>query len=43
MCEVSRGESALNAPLECPPQCGDCITHSDETSMNCPGDARLFK
>jgi hypothetical protein len=42
VCEVSRGESALNAPLECPPQCGDGIAQSGETSMNCPGDVRLF-
>lgn len=25
VCEVGRGESAVNAPLDCPPQCGDGI------------------
>jgi hypothetical protein len=43
VCEVSRGESAVNAPLECTPQCGDGMAQTDETSMNCPGDVRLFK
>ena len=43
VCEVSRGESALNAPLDCPPKCGDGVAQSDETSMNCPGDVRLFQ
>jgi hypothetical protein len=43
VCEVSRGESAVNAPLECPPQCGDGIAQTGETSMNCPGDVRLIQ
>ncbi len=43
VCEVSRGESAVNAPLECPPQCGDGVAQTGETSMNCPGDVRLFQ
>ena len=42
VCEVSRGESAADSP-ECMPQCGDGIAQSGETSMNCPGDVRLFQ
>jgi hypothetical protein len=43
VCEVSRGESAANAPEDCPPQCGDGIAQTGESSMNCPGDVRLFQ
>ncbi len=43
VCEVSRGESAVNAPLECTPTCGDGIAQAGENSMNCPGDVRLFQ
>ena len=42
VCEVSRGESAADAPGECMPQCGDGVAQTGETSMNCPGDVRLF-
>ena len=42
VCEVSRGESSANSP-ECMPQCGDGIAQTGETSMNCPGDVRLFQ
>ncbi|HEU0157534.1 MAG TPA: hypothetical protein VFQ82_15795 [Stellaceae bacterium] len=43
VCEVGRGESAANAPLDCPPQCGDGTAQTGESSMNCPGDVRLFQ
>ncbi len=44
VCEVSRGESRRQrARIECPPQCGDGIAQTGETSMNCPGDVRLFQ
>ncbi len=42
VCEVSRGESAVNAP-ECLPTCGNGIADANETSLNCPGDVRLFQ
>ena len=42
VCEVSRGESAANSS-DCPTQCGDGVAQSDETSLNCPGDVRLFQ
>jgi hypothetical protein len=41
VCEVSRGESSIDAP-ECLPTCGDGIAQAGENSMNCPGDVRLF-
>jgi hypothetical protein len=41
VCEVSRGESAVNAP-ECLPTCGNGTADANETSLNCPGDVRLF-
>jgi hypothetical protein len=49
VCEVSRGESAADTdippgiPNDCMPQCGDGIAQTGETSMNCPGDVRLFQ
>jgi hypothetical protein len=43
VCEVSRGESFINDSLDCLPQCGDGIVQNGETSMNCPGDVRLFQ
>lgn len=42
VCEVSRGESAVNSP-ECLPTCGDGIAEAGENSLNCPGDVRLFQ
>ncbi len=42
VCEVSRGESAADSP-DCPSKCGDGVAQSDENSMNCPGDVRLFQ
>ena len=42
VCEVSRGESAADSP-ECMPQCGDGMAQTGETSINCPGDVRLFQ
>jgi hypothetical protein len=42
VCEVSRGESFINAP-ECLPTCGNGIADANETSLNCPGDVRLFQ
>ena len=42
VCEVSRGESFVDAP-ECLPTCGDGIAQAGENSMNCPGDVRLFQ
>jgi hypothetical protein len=42
VCEVSRGESSIDAP-ECLPTCGNGIADANETSLNCPGDVRLFK
>ncbi len=45
VCEVSRGESAADPdiPNDCPALCGDGIAQSNENSMNCPGDVRLFQ
>ncbi|HWY49369.1 MAG TPA: hypothetical protein VNX70_18420 [Bryobacteraceae bacterium] len=41
VCEVSRGETFANSP-DCLPTCGNGIADPGETSMNCPGDVRLF-
>lgn len=41
VCEVSRGESSLNAPSDCPATCGDGVAQPGETTQNCPGDVRL--
>ncbi len=43
VCEVSRGESALNAPLNVRRHVETASLRADETSMNCPGDVRLFQ
>lgn len=41
VCEVSRGESWLNAPSDCLATCGDGVAQDGETTFNCPGDVRL--
>jgi hypothetical protein len=43
VCEVSRGESSVTDPDDCPPLCGDGIAQAGENSLNCPGDVRLFQ
>lgn len=45
VCEVSRGESASdpNVPNDCLPTCGNGIAEGNKTSLNCPGDVRLFQ
>jgi hypothetical protein len=42
VCEASRGENALNSGGDCVPTCGNAIANLGETSLNCPGDVRLF-
>lgn len=41
VCDVSRGDTFANSP-DCLPTCGNGIADPGETSMNCPGDVRLF-
>lgn len=44
VCEVSRGESAADPDSpECLPTCGNGVADAGETSLNCPGDVRLFQ
>ena len=38
VCEVSRGEDATTAPMDCAATCGDGIAQSGETNVSCPGD-----
>jgi hypothetical protein len=38
VCEVSRGEDAATAPMDCPVHCGDGVAQPGETNAQCPGD-----
>jgi hypothetical protein len=40
VCEVSRGETHANSPMDCGPTCGDTICQIGETTQSCPGDCR---
>ena len=42
VCECSRGENASNSAGDCLPTCGNGVADLGETSLNCPGDLRLF-
>jgi hypothetical protein len=42
VCEVSRGENAQNSAGDCLPTCWNGVPNLGETSLNCPGDVRLF-
>jgi hypothetical protein len=42
VCEVSQGENAQNSGGDCLPTCWNGIADPGETSLNCPGDVRLF-
>lgn len=41
VCEVSRGENALNPPSDCPATCGEGVAQPGEDTQKCPGDVRL--
>lgn len=41
LCDVSRGESYLNSPNDCPATCGNAVADLGENTTNCPGDVRL--
>jgi hypothetical protein len=41
VCEVSRGETAIACPSDCPLNCGDTVCQPGEDTHNCPGDCRL--
>jgi hypothetical protein len=38
VCEVSRGEDATTAPMDCSATCGDGIAQPGENNQSCPGD-----
>jgi hypothetical protein len=41
VCEVSRGETSITAPMECGPLCGNRVCDLGEDNQKCPGDCRV--
>jgi hypothetical protein len=41
VCEVSRGETSVTAPMDCGPLCGNKVCDLGEDNQKCPGDCRV--